>query len=149
MNSTEPSAWRLIEGSAKRAPGPSKISDSASMGSGGIRLPQTTKASMSILPAALVTILEMPQNSAATTVSSSGPRMAPPRCSDAMAPRPSSASAAPPNCSGVGRSPRNIAASARVKNTWTCMTRLASPAGMPSRMAVNSSPNCSTPTLRP
>src|SRR5215217_3276868 len=106
MNSTEKSAAGEMESSPASALGPSKTSDMASIGSGGTRLPQTTKANMSMRPARLVTILESPQQNAAASVITKGTNVAAPRCSLPMARRPKRAMAAPPTCTGNGRSPR-------------------------------------------
>lgn len=62
---------------------------------------------------------------------------------------PASAMAAPISCAVPGFSPNNVADIAIVKNTCTCTTIEASPAGMPQAMAVKIRPNITTPCITP
>jgi len=86
---------------------------------------------------------------AAATQSVRPAAVTPPPLSAAMTAMPTSAATRPATWRPVGRSRITAAASSSVNGAWACRTTDARPAGIPTSMDVNNSPNFTTPSATP
>ncbi|GHF36171.1 hypothetical protein GCM10010218_17100 [Streptomyces mashuensis] len=147
---TAPTPPQSIERSAARsADGPSTASDRSSSGRTGTVLIQIMKRRASGGAALRVRTLETPQAAAARTTSAN-PRSGPDvPSSTAATTTPASATAMPASRSRPGRSPSAATANAAVKTACAWSTSEARPAGIPTCMPTNSSPNLATPRASP
>jgi hypothetical protein len=136
--SAAPTAW-----------GPSSSSESASSGSGGISEIHTINATGSAPLARFISRLATDHAAAAATHRLSPAAVTPPSREAAMTPMPASAQARPMTCPRDGRSRSTAAASSSVNGACAWSTTLASPAGIPTSIDVNSRPNFTTPSATP
>src|SRR5258708_9417581 len=121
--------------------GPSRKYDSTRNGSGGIRLAHTTSATRSTLPTFFVTIFPSAHETAAHSVRRKPATViACPPCMPISA-RPPAAIRRPITFCAPKRSCRNSPANSSVKNACACSTSEASPAGMPTYIAVKRNAN--------
>ena len=128
---------------------PSSHRETASKGSGGTRLAQTTKDTMFGVATRLLTRLAAAQLSPAISTIITAIGLVLVSCSDPMMPMPTKASRMPAMWRPEILSANSIKLNPAVKKAWLWMTTEASPAEMPTAMAKNSRPNWISPKKMP